>query len=96
MDNNKAKAKKIPIRQCAGCGEHLPKKELIRVVRTPEGEIKLDFVGKVSGRGAYLCRDVRCFRAARRARRIEQNLSCAIPESLFDELETELIEAKEC
>ena len=95
-ENAGVQKRKMPKRRCIGCGEHFPKSSLIRIVRTPDGAVKLDFVGKVSGRGAYLCRDVRCFRAARRARRIEQNLSCAIPESLFDELEAELIEAKEC
>ena len=55
MDNNIQKARKIPMRQCLGCNAHRPKKELIRVVRTPEGAIVLDLVGKKSGRGAYIC-----------------------------------------
>ena len=62
--------KKIPLRQCLGCREMKPKRELIRVVRSPEGELSLDFKGKAPGRGAYLCRDVKCLRAARRARRL--------------------------
>lgn len=82
--------RKKPERRCIGCGEHFPKNQLIRIVRCPDGEIKLDFVGRVPGRGAYLCRNVKCFRAARKAKRIEQNLSCAIPESLYDALEAEL------
>ena len=88
--------RKLPERRCIGCGEHFPKSSLIRIVRSPDGTVKLDFVGKASGRGAYLCKDVRCFRSARRARRIEQNLSCAIPETLYDELESELLEGREC
>ena len=82
--------RKLPERRCLGCGEHFPKSSLIRVVRKPDGGVSLGFVGKVSGRGAYLCKNAKCFRLARRAKRIEQNLSCAIPESLYDELEAEL------
>jgi predicted RNA-binding protein YlxR (DUF448 family) len=82
--------RKVPERRCTGCGEHFPKSSLIRIVRCPDGEIKLDFVGKVSGRGAYLCRSLSCFRQARRTRRIEQNLSCSIPDALYDALENEL------
>ena len=93
MDNNKAKVKKIPIRQCAGCGEHFPKKELIRVVRTPEGEIKLDFVGKVSGRGVYICPKAACFKKARKTRRIERELECQIPEEIYDSIEKKIEEA---
>ena len=82
--------RKTPERRCIGCGEHFPKSSLIRIVRRPDGEVALDFVGKVSGRGAYLCKSAKCFRLARRARRIEQNLSCAIPDALYDRLEAEL------
>ena len=60
MDNKTQKIKKIPMRQCLGCNEHRPKKELIRVVRSPEGEISLDFNGKKSGRGAYICKNKDC------------------------------------
>ncbi|MBR2293124.1 MAG: YlxR family protein [Clostridia bacterium] len=84
------KVKKIPQRQCLGCNEHKPKKELLRVVRSPEGEISLDFTGKKSGRGAYICRDVRCLRKARKSRRIDRNLECAIPEEVYDRMEEEL------
>lgn len=86
--------KKIPMRQCLGCNEHKPKVELLRVVRSPEGEISLDFRGKKSGRGAYICRDVKCLRRARKSRRIERNLECEIPEAVYDAMEAELEEAE--
>ena len=86
----KAKVKKIPERQCLGCNEHRPKKEMLRVVRTPEGEIVLDFVGKVSGRGAYICRNVSCFRKARKSKRIDRSLDVTVPETVYDRMEQEL------
>ena len=89
-NGNQVREKRLPERRCLGCGEHFPKSSLIRIVRKPDGGVSLDFVGKVSGRGAYLCKSAKCFRLARRARRIEQNLSCTIPETLYDELEAEL------
>ena len=66
------KAKKIPMRQCLGCNEHRPKRELLRVVRDPDGNISLDFTGKKSGRGAYICRSVKCLRRAAKSKRIEK------------------------
>ncbi|MBQ8331892.1 MAG: YlxR family protein [Clostridia bacterium] len=88
------KVKKIPQRQCLGCNEHKPKKELLRVVRSPEGDISLDFTGKKSGRGAYICRDVRCLKKARKSRRIDRSLDCAIPEEVYDKMESELADEK--
>ena len=85
------KEKKIPMRQCMGCNEHKPKIELLRVVRSPEGEISLDFTGKKSGRGAYLCRDIKCLRRARKSRRIDKNLDFSIPEEVYDQMEQELL-----
>ena len=85
------KVRKIPMRQCMGCNEHKPKIELLRVVRSPEGEISLDFTGKKSGRGAYLCRDIKCLRRARKSRRIDKNLDCSIPEEVYDQMEQELL-----
>ena len=90
MDNKMQKIKKIPMRQCLGCNEHKPKKELIRVVRSPEGEISLDFNGKKSGRGAYICPSEACFKKARKARRLESSLECPIPEEVYDRMEEEL------
>ena len=84
------KVKKIPVRQCLGCNEHKPKRELLRVVRSPEGEISLDFTGKKSGRGAYICQDVKCLRRARKSKRIDRNLECEIPEAVYDAMEEEL------
>ena len=75
---------------CAGCQERKPKKELVRVVRSPEGEISLDLTGKKSGRGVYICAKTECLRLARRAKRLERSLSCQIPAELYDKLEEEL------
>ncbi len=84
--------KKIPLRKCSGCGEMKPKKELIRVVRSPAGEITLDLTGRSPGRGAYVCPDIACLQAARKARRIERSLSCAIPPEIYDRMEQELMQ----
>lgn len=83
------KVKKIPMRQCMGCNEHKPKTELLRVVRSAEGEISLDFTGKKNGRGAYLCRDIKCLRRARKSHRIDKVLECDIPETVYDAMEAE-------
>ncbi len=84
------KPKKIPMRMCLGCGEMKSKKELIRVVKSPEGEISLDFTGKKSGRGAYICRNGECFDKARKARRFEKSFSCRIDESIYGVMADEL------
>ena len=89
------KVKKIPVRQCLGCNEHKPKAELIRVVRSPEGEISLDTRGKKSGRGAYICHNVKCLNKARKSKRIERALECEIPEEIYDAMEAELSEDAE-
>ncbi|MDD6312771.1 MAG: YlxR family protein [Firmicutes bacterium] len=82
--------KKIPNRKCSGCGESKPKKELVRIVRSPSGEISLDFVGKLPGRGAYICPNADCLAKARKARRIERSLSCEIPAEIYERLESRL------
>ena len=82
--------KRIPIRRCTGCGEHFPKGELVRVLRTPEGEIVLDLVGKKSGRGAYICKKAECLKRARKSRRIEQALECSVPDEIYDRMEEEI------
>ena len=84
------KIRKIPLRQCMGCNDHKPKIELLRVVRSPEGEISLDFTGKKSGRGAYICRDVKCLRKARKTHRIDRALDCTVPDEVYDGMEREL------
>lgn len=85
-----AKKKKLPVRQCLGCGEHKLKRELLRVVRDPDGGVSLDFTGKKNGRGAYICRDVKCLRRARKSRRLEHNLGCDIPDEIYVIMESEL------
>ena len=75
--------KKIPMRQCLGCREMKPKKELIRVVRSPEGEISLDFRGKANGRGAYVCPDAACLKKAIKAKALERAFETAIPEEIY-------------
>ena len=94
MSTQAITVKKQPTRRCTGCGEHFPKKELVRVVRTPEGEIELDLVGKKSGRGAYVCKNPDCFKKARKARRFETALECSIPDGVYDRLEEELAVGK--
>ena len=82
--------RKQPVRRCTGCGEHFPKIELIRVLRTPEGEIVLDTTGKKSGRGAYICKKAACLKKARKSRRIETSLECSIPAEVYDRMEEEI------
>ena len=82
--------KKTPERKCVGCGEKKSKKELIRVVRTPDGSIVIDRTGKISGRGAYICPSSSCFKKAVKARRFESGLSVSIPTEVFDALLREL------
>lgn len=84
------KVRKIPMRQCMGCNEHKPKIELMRVVRSPEGDVSLDFTGKKSGRGAYLCRSLKCLQRARKSRRPDRVLECEIPEEVYNAMEREL------
>ncbi len=87
--------RKIPMRQCLGCNEHKPKRELVRVVRSPEGEVTLDPTGKKSGRGAYICRDIACFKKIRKSGRLSKNLACEIPAEVYDRLEAELSDLPE-
>ena len=82
--------KKIPMRNCLGCGEMKPKKELIRAVKSPEGEISLDLTGKKNGRGAYICKNAACLKKARKSRRIESSLECRISDELYTKMEEEL------
>ena len=84
------KNRKIPERRCLGCGNSFPKKELLRIVRTADGSVELDFTGKKSGRGAYTCKKLACFKKARKAKRFESNLETVIPEQVYLALEAEL------
>ena len=81
--------KKTQLRKCTGCGEMKPKKELVRVVKSPEGEVSLDLTGRKPGRGAYVCPRVDCLRLARKARRLEKAFSCPIPAEVYDRMEEE-------
>lgn len=83
--------RKIPLRMCAGCGEMKPKLELVRVVKSPDGEVSLDPTGRKPGRGAYVCRSAECLKAARKARRFEKAFSCRIPDEVYDRMEEELL-----
>lgn len=84
------KQKKIPMRRCCGCNEQKPKKELIRVVRSAEGEISLDLTGKASGRGAYICNSLVCLQKARKSRRIDRTFEVTIPDEIYDKMEEEI------
>ncbi len=82
--------KKIPQRQCMGCRERKEKREMIRVVRTPEGSVSLDFSGKQNGRGAYICPNPDCLKKAIRSKSLERSLETAIPETVYARLEKEM------
>ncbi len=85
-----ARAKKIPLRKCIGCQEMKNKNEMIRILRTPEGEIVLDATGKKNGRGAYLCRDSECFQKAVKNRGIERSLKLPVSEETYESLKKEI------
>jgi predicted RNA-binding protein YlxR (DUF448 family) len=82
--------KKIPLRQCVGCAERKPKSELLRVVRSPEGEISLDKTGRKNGRGVYICSSVKCFNKARKSGKLSSHLECSIPEEVLEALVAEI------
>lgn len=84
------KVKKIPLRMCTGCMEMKPKKELIRVVKSPEGEVSVDLTGKKSGRGAYICKDKECLEKAFKAKRLSRNLDISIDEVIYNRLREEI------
>jgi len=89
-------AKKIPLRQCVGCGEMKGKKDMLRILRTTENEICLDLTGKKNGRGAYVCRSGECLRKARKSKGLERSFKMSIPSEVYDALEREFenLEAK--
>lgn len=86
--------KKIPMRQCLGCREMKPKRELIRAVKSPEGEVNLDFKGKAAGRGAYICPSKDCLKKAMKAKALERAFSAQIPPEVYEQLEKQM-EAQE-
>ena len=82
-------AKKVPLRQCVGCGEMKSKKEMMRVLKTAENEICLDVTGKKNGRGAYICRNRECLRKAAKSKGLERSFKMSIPKEVYDTLEKE-------
>ncbi len=88
-------AKKIPVRQCIGCGEMKNKKDMMRILRTPEEEIVLDFTGKKNGRGAYLCKQSECLKLARKNKGLERSFKMSIQSQVYDKLEEEFLKANE-
>ena len=90
-----AMQKKIPQRQCMGCRERKAKRELIRVVRSPEGEVSLDFGGKKNGRGAYICPNMECLKKAIRSKALDRSLEVTIPQEVYQRLEKEMEDGHE-
>ena len=82
--------KKQPMRKCTGCNEMKEKRELVRIVRDPEGNISVDLTGKKSGRGAYICKDKKCLIKAQKAKRLERAFECEVPAEIYERLEGEL------
>ena len=82
--------KKTPLRKCIGCNEMKDKKELIRIVRNKEGVISIDPVGKMAGRGAYICKCIDCFDASVKAKRLERAFKCKIPDEIYSSLRSTL------
>lgn len=85
-------SKKIPLRQCVGCGEMKGKKDMMRVLKTPEGPIVLDVTGKKNGRGAYLCKSEECLKKARKNKGLERSFKMSIPDEVYEGLEREFSE----
>lgn len=84
--------RKIPTRQCIGCQEMKSKKEMMRVIRTPQEEILIDITGKKNGRGAYICKSSECLKKAVKSKGLERSLKVEIPQNVYEELEKELIQ----
>ena len=82
--------KKIPQRQCMGCRERKPKRDMIRIVRTPEGVVNLDFGGKMNGRGAYICPNPECLKKVQKSKALDRSLEVAIPDEVYERLSKEM------
>jgi hypothetical protein len=82
--------KKIPLRQCVGCQEEKPKKDLIRILKTPEEEVILDTTGRKNGRGAYICPNPECLQKAKKSKGLERSLKISIPKEVYENLEKEM------
>lgn len=83
-------SKKIPMRMCTACREMKPKRELVRIVKTPEGEIKLDLTGKLNGRGAYICKACECLKKAQKTGALSRAFSCEISAEIYNQIERDL------
>ena len=92
---NTPRTRKIPMRQCTGCGVRKEKKELIRIIKTPEDLIEVDFTGKKNGRGAYICNSVECLRTAEKRKSLERSLKVTIPAEVYKELEKDMMGSEE-
>ena len=86
------KTKRVPLRMCLGCNEMKPKRELVRVVKNKEDQVFVDLTGKQNGRGAYICQSRECFLKAKKSKRLERKLECAIPDEIYEQLEAQLLE----
>ncbi len=89
------RTRKVPLRKCVACQEMMPKKELIRVVRTPAEEVQIDLTGKKAGRGAYLCGKVSCFKLAKKSKALDRALKAPVGEHIYDQLERDFVAAQE-
>jgi uncharacterized protein len=89
------KTKKVPLRKCVACQEMMPKKELIRVVRTPEEEVLIDLTGKKSGRGAYLCGKVSCFTLAKKSKALDRALKQSVSDAIYDQLAADFVKVED-
>ena len=86
--------KKIPMRTCIACREEMPKREMLRIVKNADGEIRLDFSGKLPGRGAYICDSAACIAKLKKYKLLHKNFSCAVPEEIYLRIEEEYNGAK--
>ncbi len=89
------KMKKVPMRKCLGCQESKPQRELIRIVKTPEGALCVDTTGKMNGRGAYICPNIKCLSATKKAKRLEHQFGMDISDELFEQLNSGIQEFNE-
>lgn len=89
--NNNMRVRKVPLRQCTGCGERKEKKELIRIIKTPEDLIEVDFTGKKNGRGAYICNSTECLKLAKKRKSLERSLKTSIPDEVYQQIEKEMV-----
>lgn len=87
--------RKVPLRKCVACQEMMPKKELIRVVRTPEEEVLIDLSGKKSGRGAYLCGKVSCFKLAKKSKALDRALKQTVSDDIYDQLAQDFVRVED-